>query len=78
MKNRFITCVLGLSVANAILVGIGVALMPTLLWAWVWALGCLVLHFVLLVTVAAFDLRAVVMADHIEFMKRLSERVSSK
>lgn len=78
MKNRFIAYVVGLSVANAMLVGIGVALMPTLLWAWAWAIGCLVLHFVLLVTVAAFDLRAVVMADHLEFTKRFSEKMSLK
>lgn len=55
-NNKFLYSAFGLAVANIMLVAVGVILMPTVALAVVWAIGCLVLHFVLLVYVAHYEL----------------------
>lgn len=70
-NNRFLVSTIGLSVANILLVAVGVILMPSLVWAVAWAVGCLAMHFVLLGVVAYYDLQATLLADSIAFKKML-------
>jgi len=70
-NNRFLVSAIGLSVANILLVAVGVILMPSLVWAVAWAVGCLAMHFVLLGVVAYYDLQATLLADSIAFKKML-------
>lgn len=72
-NNRFLVSMFGLSVANIMLIAVGVILMPSIAWAAVWAVGCLVLHFVLLGVVAYYDLQAILAADAIAFKKMLNQ-----
>lgn len=74
-NNRFLFSTIGLAIANAMLVGVGVILMPTILLAWVWALGCLVLHLVLLMVVAYYDLQATLAADALDFQRKIANRM---
>jgi hypothetical protein len=47
-----------LSIANALLVAVGVMVLPSLTLAVLWAVGALVIHFVALVWVAVAELNA--------------------
>lgn len=47
-----------LSIANALLVAVGVLLLPNLALGLLWALGSLAFHFVALVAVAVWELNA--------------------
>jgi len=71
MNNRFLVSAIGLSVANMLLVAVGVILMPSIGWAVTWAIGSLVMHCLLLVVVAYYDLQAQLLADSIAFKKML-------
>ena len=77
-NNRFLYSAFGLAIANMMLVGVGVILMPTVVLAWAWAVGCFVLHFVLLVVVAHYELRAALAADALEFQRMVSNRALSR
>ncbi len=67
-NNKFLRSAILLSIANSLLVAVGVLVLPSLVLATLWALGALVLHFVLLVTVAHYELMA-------EFAPRQKDRV---
>lgn len=74
-NNRFLYSAFGLAIANMMLVGVGVILMPTVVLAWAWAIGCFVLHFVLLVVVAHYELQATLAADALEFQRKITNRM---
>jgi len=56
--NNFLRNTVILSIANVLLVAVGVWLLPSLALALVWAIGCLIVHFVVLVGVAVYELNA--------------------
>lgn len=74
-NNRFLVSAIGLSLANFLLVAVGVILMPSLVWAIVWAVSALVMHFVLLMVVAYYDLQATLAADALEFQRKIANRM---
>ena len=58
MTNHYLRNTIILSVANALLVAVGVLLLPSLVLAVVWAFGALVVHAVALIWVAVAELNA--------------------
>lgn len=74
-NNRFLVSAIGLSIANSLLVGVGVILMPSLVWAIVWAVSALIMHFVLLSVVAYYELQATLRADAIAMRKMFADRM---
>ena len=73
-NNRFLLSAISLWISNFLLVTVGVILMPSLVWAVAWAVGCLAMHFVLLGVIAYYDLQATLAADAIAFNKMLNQR----
>ena len=56
--NTYLRNTIILSIANALLVAVGVLVLPSLTLAVLWAVGALVVHFVALVWVAVAELNA--------------------
>lgn len=56
--NNYLRNTIILSIANALLVAVGVLLLPSLVLGVLWAIGSLAFHFVALVGVAVYELNA--------------------
>jgi hypothetical protein len=56
--NNYLRTTIILSIANALLVAVGVLLLPSLVLSVLWAIGSLAFHFVALVGVAVHELNA--------------------
>lgn len=73
-NNKYLRSAIVLTVANSLLVLVGVLVMPNLVLATVWALGALVLHFVLLVACARWELMAEFGPKKIDKARRFESR----
>lgn len=73
-NNRYLRSAIVLTVANSLIILVGVLVMPTLLLATVWALGALVLHFVSLVACARWELMAEFGPKKIDNARRFESR----
>lgn len=71
-NNRFLFSAIGLSIANIMLVAVGVILMPSIAWAVTWAVSALVMHVVLLAVVGYYELQATLAADAIALKKMIA------
>lgn len=73
-NNKYLRSAIVLTIANSLIILVGVLVMPTLLLATVWALGALVLHFVSLVACARWELMAEFGPKKIDKARRFESR----